>query len=380
MTERSPEATASLRACPYCGESVPLGAFCGNCGAHLADAGGGARLHHYAASPGEHVLRMAVVSTLFPRLPSRHAHRFRESFALGIFAVVLLCALRLYAPALITACVILPVLYLLYLYEVEIWNGRALTILVVTLAAGVLLGVGFSLGFAQATTATPGGTAQGVGFDGVLLPVVTQLSMLAVPLLWVSRRGRFDETLDGLSFGVTSALGFTIGSVLAEYWSTLTAPLVGASGVSTDEIVGILRAGIVAGVVNASTTGIILASVWLQRYGRSRHRHDRRALAIPAALLVGFGFQVGLGLAGWFLGSLLLDVLVWSAGAALLLVWLRVTVHHALLEEGGTGPVGADSACPECHHVVPTMLFCPNCGASRSAMPKHARPAIGAAQ
>jgi hypothetical protein len=81
--------------------------------------------------------------------------------------------------------------------------------------------------------------------------------------------------------------------------------------------------------------------------------------------------QVGLGLASYFIRDLLLLVVVWSAVAALLLVWLRVVLHHVLLDEGGAHRIGAPSVCAECHHVVPTMLFCPSCGAVRSAEPKH---------
>ena len=107
--QASEEQSLSLETCPYCDQEIPTGAFCGNCGSHLLDDGGRSRIHHFAASPTEHVLRMSVITTFFPHLPRRHAHLFRETFIVGILIVILLSSLRLYAPALIAAVVLLPV-------------------------------------------------------------------------------------------------------------------------------------------------------------------------------------------------------------------------------------------------------------------------------
>jgi hypothetical protein len=314
---------------------------------------------------------MAIVSTLFPHLPRRHAHLFRETFIAGLLGIVILSAVRLYTPALLLAAVLLPVLYLVYLYEVEVWEDQLPMVLAATFGIGGLLGVGYSLGFGHATS------VHGAGFDGVLLPVVAQLCMVVGPLLLLGAR-RFDEALDGLSFGVASALGFTLASVIAEYWHSLTVPLVGAASISTGQVTNIVRAGVIAGVVNASTTGILVTSIWLLRHGRSRRRHDHVLLRLPAALAVAFGFQIGLGLTSYFLSPLLLVVIVWAVGAAMLLIWLRITIHHALLEEGEAFVVGPARPCPECHRLVPTMTFCPECGVARSAAPKHSHPVAGA--
>ncbi|HEV2368674.1 MAG TPA: zinc ribbon domain-containing protein, partial [Acidimicrobiales bacterium] len=277
--------------CPYCGEVVPDGAFCGNCGAHLSDIRGRHRVHHFAASPGEHVIRMSVVTTLFPHLPHRHAHLFRETFVAGVLGIVVLSAVQLYAPALLLAAALLPVLYLLYLYEVEVWEDAVLVVLAATFGVGGLLGVGFSLGFGHAAL-------HGFWLRGVVLPVVAQVCMVVGPLLLLGSR-RLDEALDGLSLGVVSALGFTLASVVSEYWNTISAPLIGPASTSTEEIANILRAAVIAGVVNASTTGILTTAIWLRRHSRSRRRHDHALLRPPAALLIAFGFQIALGLTSY---------------------------------------------------------------------------------
>lgn len=360
------------RECPYCGELVPPGIFCGHCGAHFSDAGGRSRLGHYAAAPHEHVLRTSVISTLFPHLPRRHAHLFREVFVAGLAIVVLLGALRLYAPALPAAALLLPVPYLLYLYEVEVYESQPWRILLGTLGVGAVLGVGYSLGFGQVVHPSFNGTSQGALFSAVPLPVVAQVLMLVGPILLLSRAG-FDEVLDGLSFGVSSALGFTVASVIAGYWHTLTAPLLGSASTSAEEITGLLRAALLAALVNAATTGTITASLWLWRHGHSRKWHVHILLGLPAAVVIALVAQVALGLISYFVTSLVLVAVIWAIAAATLLVWVRICLHNGLLEEGAERNIGEPSACSECHHMVPYMYFCPSCGVARSAGPKQFR-------
>jgi RsiW-degrading membrane proteinase PrsW (M82 family) len=362
----------TLADCPHCGELVPPGTFCGHCGAHFSDAGGRSRLGHYAAAPHEHVLRSSVISTLFPHLPRRHAHIFREVFIGGVALVLLLGALRLYTPALLAAALLLPVLYLLYFYEVEVYESQPWRILLGTLGAGAVLGVGYSLGFGQVVHPSFNGTSQGALFSAVLLPVVTQALMLVGPILLLSRAG-FDEVLDGLTFGVSSALGFTVASVIAGYWHTLTAPLLGSASISTDEITGLVRAAILAALVNAATTGTITASLWLKRHGHSRNWHVHLLLGLPAAIVIALLAQVALGFISYFVTSLVLVTVLWAIAAATLLVWVRICLHNGLLEEGAERNIGEPSPCSECHHMVPYMFFCPSCGVARSAGPKQSR-------
>jgi hypothetical protein len=238
---------------------------------------------------------------------------------------------------------------------------------------GAALGAGYGLVLNAISTDALSGTDRGPLFSGVLLPVVMQVLMVAGPLLLLSR-SHFDGVLDGLTFGVAAALGFTVAMVVAGEWHVLTAELRG-TGVPGDSVLRIVRAGVIAAVVNASTTGLITATLWVRRHGRSRAVSPSvwRGLEISAA--VALLVQVGLGLASYFIRDLLLQVVVWAIAAAPLLVWLRIVLHHALLEEGGTHHVGPPGVCPECHNVVPTMLFCPSCGVARSASPRHARGA-----
>src|SRR5207253_2343144 len=102
-----------------------------------------------------------------------------------------------------------------------------------------------------------------------------------------------------------SALGFSLGSSLARFWPLLAGPLV-ASGSSVDWALRLTRAGLLVAQVNASTTALVTAAIWLRRY-------DRRRAGRP--------------------------------------------VQSSIL-------------------VVPTVAFCPSCGAARTASSKRARSTV----
>ena len=75
-------------------------------------------------------------------------------------------------------------------------------------------------------------------------------------------------------------------------------------------------------------------------------------------------------------GYTLVTGLVIGVGAAALLLFLRLAIHEALLVEGAEHEIGPDSPCPECHRIVPTMAFCPACGAARAAGSKQGRAGL----
>jgi RsiW-degrading membrane proteinase PrsW (M82 family) len=196
--------------------------------------------------------------------------------------------------------------------------------------------------------------------------------MLAGPLFLYLFRVRFREPLDGLTFGAASALGFTLASSLTVFWPLIAGPLVG-SGAGLDWALRLLQAGILVSLINASTTGLITAAVWLRRYDLRRSRGSWYS-SILVTLLVAVGAQILLGMLSFAVSDLVMQVAIRSVATVALLLYLRVVIHQALMAEGAVHEIGPDAPCPECHRVVPTMLFCPSCGVNRSASSKHSRP------
>jgi ribosomal protein L32 len=366
-----------LVTCPHCESVVPAGDFCGHCGAHLPSASTG-RHHAFAAVPAEHVAHLSIISTLFPHLPHRRGGAFRWALIAGGAAVLVLAALHLFAPATVAAIFLLPVLYLLYLYEVEVYESEPWLVIGATMVAGAALGYIFTSysGAAASRLSLTGDRDTGFVLAGVAIPVIAQTLMLVGPLfLYLFRGSRFREPLDGLTFGAASALGFTLTSSLTAFWPLISGPLV-ASGAPLDWSLRLVRAGILVALVNASTTGLVAAAVWLQRYDRRRAGRPWTTGILPT-LVVAVGTQLALGMLSFAVSDLVAEVAIRALITAALLLYLRLVIHQALLVEGAEHEIGPEAPCPECHRMVPTMAFCPACGAARAAGTKVGRQRAG---
>jgi len=363
--------------CPHCESTVPAGEFCGHCGAHLRTADPDRR-HAFAAMPNEPVMHFNVISTFFPHLSHRHGGPFRWALIAGIVFVVVLAALHLFAAATAAAALLLPALYLLYLYEVEVYAEEPWLLIGATMVTGAVLGYAFTslAGRAAASTSLSGDSASSFSLHAVAMPLLAQGLMLAGPLFLYLVRNRYREPLDGLTFGAASALGFSLASELTALWPLIGGPLVG-SGDPIDWALRLLRLGVLVSLVNASTTGMIAAALWLHRYDR-RRAHRAWEVNVLVALLVGFGVQVVLAALTFAIQDLIVQVVVWGLATIALMLYVRQVIHQALLAEGVAHEIGPDSQCPECHHIVPTMLFCPNCGAARLAGSRSSRKATEA--
>ena len=371
-------ARPALVLCPHCGMTVPEGDFCGHCGAHLTTASS-SRRHAFAAVPSESVAHLSVVTTLFPHLAHRRGHAFRWVLLGGSLAVVILAALQLFAPATAVATFLLPALYLLYLYEVEVYENEPWLVVGSTMLAGAIFGFAFTsyAGDAVAQLDLTGDTSSAFVLAGIAIPIMAQVLMLVGPLFLYSFRGGFREPLDGLTFGAASALGFTLASSLTTFWPLIAGPLVG-SGSGLDWALRLLQAGILISIINASTTGLITAALWLHRYDLLRSRRAWYA-NILTTVLVALGSQILVGMLSFVVPDLFVQVVIRSLAAIAVLLYLRVVIHESLMAEGALHEIGPDAPCPECHRVVPTMLYCPSCGVNRAASSKHSRVRVGGA-
>jgi hypothetical protein len=245
--------------------------------------------------------------------------------------------------------------------------------MLLTFGLGALLGGAYSTALNHIVTPSLHGTQQSVWLIGVLFPIVAQILMILPPLLLLGRKN-MDDTLDGLTFGVSTALGFTMATLIVGQWAILTAPFV--RGVPTDDVLRLLQTGVLAALVNAGTTGLIMAGIWAHRRRRTLGTKANRWQGFGGSAVVAFATQIALGVASYYVRSLLGLVVLWAVAAGALLVWLRVVIHNALMDEGREQPIAPDSPCPECHRLVPTMAFCPACGAARAASPRRGRPPV----
>ena len=129
--------------CNQCGHNVPRMRFCIRCGHPLEDEYKGEQLRRkgsFAAQPDEPV-RTIAISTLFPQLPRADMHIFRIALLVGTAAVVALAAVGAFPLAVSTAAVIVPLLMVLYLWDVDVYEDEPRIVIGATMAWGAVMGV-----------------------------------------------------------------------------------------------------------------------------------------------------------------------------------------------------------------------------------------------
>lgn len=361
-----------MTTCPVCGNQVPEGEYCGACGAHHATSSTG-RAWAFAAEPTQHILQPNIVSTLFPHLPHRKSTPFRLAL-LGI-AVLLIAVgiLRLTGPAIAIAAASVPLLYVLYLYEVGVYEKEPFLIIGLTFGLGVLLGIPWAIVTGPLVTQallhdmTAGVSPSNLLIAGALLPLAAQALMLAGALV-LFVRGRHREPLDGFTFGAAGALGFTLATTVVNLIPELQRGLVGGEPATTN-VLTVLGQGLLVPFLNASTTGLIAGALWLTRRP-SRTLPLAWTTSLPMSIAVAATVRIILGVTEILVIRPGIVMVIYLVVAAILLLWVRVALHSMLLAEAPKTATGPEVPCPNCRHVAPRMAFCPHCGISMQATPR----------
>jgi len=355
--------------------------FCTRCGAHQGTTGELAnpktRVHRYAAHPGEHVVQPAVFTTLFPHLGHSKIHEFRWGFAVGLAGILVLYVAGLITAAILVAIFLVPVLYLIYLYEAQVYRDEPAVVLGFTIGGGALVGIVLTVIERIVYNPYPniGNPLRGAGlsvgallFLGLLLPIVQEV-LKPLPALFLPNRGDFPETVDGLVFGIAAGLGFSLAESLVTFSTALTS--LPAHLTPGNWIYDLTTLAVFQPLLQGSATGIIVAAVWRYRRGRLGRREIG---GVAVAVIAHVAFSLGTQL---WKDALLspLFILVWQAvivGAVL--VYIRYLLHHALLEEAAHMGY-AETVCPNCHMHIVASGFCPNCGKALTAAPSAVKRA-----
>jgi RsiW-degrading membrane proteinase PrsW (M82 family) len=377
--------------CEHCGRETPPGHYCAYCGAHLV-AGGTPhhptrRRHVFAANPNESVYHPGIISTFFPHLNAHRTQQFRWLLLVLALVVILLAAGRYIPIAIVAAALIVPLLYLIYFWVVEIYEDEPIWVLLMTFVVSGLLGAAFSLWsyhyVVQETRFGIGGLVPSQNFilwTALIIPVVGQILMLVGPLILYFTRPRFDEVLDGMAFGVASGLGFAAAQSIVYSWLQVTGPLT-QGGDAASWVFPVIRIALFAPLLHAITTGLICAALWLRR----DHTPPERALgalpSVPVALAIGFLGQIVPSLLADLtqsqqvlnLSPQILNLIWYGVTIILLMLYTRHVLHVGLIDKARALGHSGTIRCPHCFHTVPDVPFCPNCGIAMRSIAKRAR-------
>lgn len=375
--------------CDRCGESVPALEFCIRCGDPLDDEhrkGPQGRVREgFAAAPNERATAFRIVSTIFPALPRESIRTFQLALLAGTILVVALGILGFFPIAIVAAAILVPLLTVLYVYDVDLYEDEPIRVVAVTFIWGAVTGALFAFTIhqlfpADAIGAVGGsvtGASTGVAFPfvrGILAPIVGGLIMIAGPLVLLSYP-RFNDVLDGATFGVSSAVAFVGAQTLISATDQFSGGLQPVGDI-LPWVLRLLSLSVAMPLIAAGAIGGLGGVLWL-RY-RSPVR-DRAALGPfgqpPVAVAVAAVLLIVAALAAELFDEFL-QLVVLAALAAIAIVLLRRVIHLGLLQEAREIPIGDPITCPNCGKSTPSHTFCGHCGISLRALPKagHAAP------
>src|SRR5712692_4260433 len=182
--------------CDHCANDVPDGVFCTRCGAHqgVVEAVGDPKLRErsYAAHPGEAVVHPSVITTLFPHLGQHKVHEFRWAYLAGLGGILILYLAGLITAAILVSAFLVPVLYLIYLYEAQVYRDEPATVLGFTIGGGFIVGLVLTVitnRLVNPITASAG-LASDIGTLFLAALVVPLVQEVAKPLPALILRGR----------------------------------------------------------------------------------------------------------------------------------------------------------------------------------------------
>jgi hypothetical protein len=394
------DATLTSNSCVRCKSAQPAAArFCHRCGHdHLdtrtiaptaAKVGGVERAErrtHYAVRPSERVRSFHLVSSLLPLSSASGVRAYQVALAVSAAVPVAAAALGWVPFALVAAALAVPAVFTIYLYDVNEWDDQPVPVVLAALIASAGLGAGLiwaidrflldttdQLGFGDGALAV-----RSILVLGVVAPIVALAVGLAGPL-WLAAKPRFDDMIDGLTFGVVSGAAYAAGETLLMHRdvigageTTRSSPVLWMSIVANAAVVKPIVYGAAIGVAAASFSGV---GPGHEGFGR----RFAKGLAIAAIAMVAYGAGVALlgeidGAAGAALG-LGCGVVVAAATIVVLRTQLHLGILEAALEAARGKPnrheVRGDAHCGECEmFLAPLALFCSACGASVRATSK----------
>ncbi|WP_022909766.1 zinc ribbon domain-containing protein [Aestuariimicrobium kwangyangense] len=376
--------------CPRCGTELPeAGHFCHACG-HDLSAGDGAR-RSFAAKPDEPVRSFRLVSSIMPKGAAERPRTYQIAFGVSFVVAVVAALLGALPVAILVAALAIPLIYIVYLYDVNLWEDEPLPVtglaFGLTFALAALFTVGWTtlrgpLVSARAFDAAATPTMAGVLITALLVPVVGELIRQVGPVV-LAARPEFDDLMDGLTFGVISGVAFATADTLVKHWDLLGQGFHAPGQSAATWVALLVLEGFIKPLVIGTASGIACAE--FSGLGKGYDGFTVRyllavleavawnALYFGGTYLLSFVSPVWLGLVlsvvlgGVLLGALLIRIRgVLQTG--LVEAALEATARHGA---GGVGVEGDLTHCASCEMpLLGGAAFCSNCGLAQKSTVK----------
>jgi hypothetical protein len=384
--------------CPRCRAQLPeVAHFCHVCGQDQRSADV-SRRKSFAAKPDEPVASFALISSIMPRGAGQRPQTYRIALTIALVIALIAAIFGAMPIAVLVAAFAIPIVYIVYIYDVNLWEDEPLSVTALAFALTGVLSIAFTIlwtflrGPVPFTTPTLGGDFSGSPRVGaflivaLLVPVVGEAIRQIGPVILASRP-QFDDLMDGLTFGVISGVSYACFDTIVRHWSLLTGGLQQPNPGLWVSL--IFLEGFVKPLIIGTATGIACAE--FSGLGRGYDGFTPRYFrGIVEAVLANIAYQAGTYLFS-FVGSSTMAVILSIAWGlvilAILILRVRNILHAGLMEaalersarEGGAGEV---EFCAQCEMpLLEHAAFCNACGTAVRVQPKAAKAkvAIGAA-
>jgi hypothetical protein len=381
--------------CPRCGAGLPeVAHFCHVCGLDLRSADQ-ARRRSFAVKPDEPVTSFALISSIMPRGAGQRPQTYRIALLMALVVALVAAIFGALPIAVLVAAFAVPIVYVVYIYDVNLWEDEPLPVTALAFGLTGLLAVGFTLLWTQLR----GPLYTPVGLDGaaaatptvgtfllvaLVVPVVGEALRQIGPVILASRP-EFDDLMDGLTFGVVSGVAYSAFDTIVRHWSLLSGNVVQQDPGLWLSL--IFLEGFVKPLVIGTATGIACAE--FSGLGRGYDGFTPRYYrGLAEAVLANVAYQ-----AGAYLFSFVADpafgvilTLGWSLLIlAVLILRVRTVLHVGLMEaalersarERGAGATGELQFCAYCEMpLLEHAAFCPACGTAVRVQAKAHRPKV----
>jgi len=379
--------------CPRCQTQLPdVAHFCFVCGQDQR-SGDEARRRSFAAKPDEPVASFALVSSIMPRGAGQRPQTYRIALTIALVVALVAAIFGALPIAVLVAAFAVPIVYIVYLYDVNLWEDEPVRVTGLAFALTGVLAAAFTAlwtflrGTPPYATPTLEGSlsiAPSVGtflLVALIVPLVGEAIRQLGPIL-LARRPEFDDLMDGLTFGVVSGVAYSCFDTIVRHWDLLTSgrqptdPGLWVSLIFLEGFVKPLIFGTASGIACAEFSGLG------RGYDGFTPRYYR---GLAEAVGANIAYQAGTYLFS-FVGDQTLGVLL-SIGWGLILLAvlvlrirnvLHVGLMEAALERSARSSAGGPTEpefCGQCElPLLPHAAFCAACGTAVRVQTKAVRP------
>ena len=385
--------------CPTCSSENPeVASFCHKCGASLRGSSSG-RSGSYAVQSSEGVNQFALISTIMPATSRETADNYRWAMIVSAVLIIGATALGLLPIAVAAAAFLIPVSYLVYIYDVNLWEDAPAPVVfglfVVTGALAILVSLFFFrwvfdnqfLSFVTSSARGGIGTLSipALLIFAVLLPVVAEV-VKNLPGVLLARLPQFDDMIDGLTFGVAAGTAYAAFETLVVFSSVFTSSDFRTTQGLASWIVVIVNLMVVKSLIYGTATGIAVAAFSGKGEGYdgfTGYYAKNFAFAVGANVLYWVGVRMAAYLPfgqalGLLWGFLILGVLVIRIRVMLQAALLEAAIEDAAKSGVSNRDSFVETFCPECENMLLVgSQFCVACGTSMRSTSHQARRSHG---